>query len=168
MESVENAKENGIIEKTVDNNIGVPSEYKYTIKWQNRTIPAWKDGEGYRGPRTKQHNERVNNYELKINPNNNSFFLEHPNGKMVQFEDMKDGVVKDGKLVMKSNSIYFVKEKPAFLNIPILKQVKRQLEAANLVGYRVKWLVSNQKAVDQMRQLFNEKDLDIIVTYYPE
>ena len=55
-----------------------------------------------------------------------------------------------------------------FLIKNILKQANRQLEAANSVGYRVEWLVSNQKAVEQMIELFNEKNLDIIVTYYPE
>ena len=168
MESVENVDENGIIEETVDNDTGVPGEYTYEIVWQGRKVPARRDGKGHRGPRTKQHNERVNNYELKLNPDNESYFLDHPDGKTVQFENMKNGIVQDCKLVMDKHSIYYVKEKIPVLNKKILKQAIRQLEAANSVGYKVEWLVSDQKAVDQMIELFNENDLDIIVTYYPE
>ena len=168
MESVENVDENGIIEETVDNDTGVPGEYTYEIVWQGRKVPARRDGKGHRGPRTKQHKERVNNYELKLNPDNESYFLDHPDGKTVQFENMKNGIVQDCKLVMDKHSIYYVKEKIPVLNKKILKQAIRQLEAANSVGYKVEWLVSDQKAVDQMIELFNENDLDIIVTYYPE
>ena len=168
MESVENVDENGIIEETVDNDTGVPGEYTYEIVWQGRKVPARRDGKGHRGPRTKQHKERVNNYELKLNPDNESYFLDHPDGKTVQFENMKNGIVQDCKLVMDKHSIYYVKEKIPVLNKKILKQAIRQLEAANSVGYKVEWLVSDQKAVDQMIELFNENNLDIIVTYYPE
>ena len=167
-ENVENINENGIIEETVDNDLGVPGEYTYEIVWQGRKVPARRDGKGHRGPRTKQHNERVNNYELKLNPDNESYFLDHPDGNTVQFENMKNGIVQDCKLVMDKYSIYYVKEKISVLNKNILKQANRQLEAANSVGYKVEWLVSDQKAVDQMIELFNENNLDIIVTYYPE
>ncbi len=168
LENIENYDESGIIEETVDNDTGVPGEYNYKIIWQNRNIPARKDGKGHRAPRTKQHNERVDKYELKINPDNESYHLDRPNGKTIQFENMRNGIVQDGKLVMNKNSIYYVKEKIPVLNLNILKQARRQLEAANLVGYKVEWLVSDKKAVEQIRQLFNENNLDIIVTYYPE
>lgn len=95
-------------------------------------------------------------------------FLIHPDGKPVRFENMKNGIVQDCKLVMNKNSIYFVKEKIPILNKNILQQAKRQLEAANFVGYKVQWLVSHEKAVEQIKQLFYGNNLDITVTYYPE
>lgn len=168
VESVENTQGNGIIEKTAENDIGVPGEYPDSIVWQRRKVPARKFGKGYFGARTKQHDSRVDSYELKLNPNNESYFLIHLDGNPVQFENMKNGVVQDCKLVMGKNSIYYVKEKIPILNKNILQQAKRQLEAANLVGYRVEWLVSDKRAVEQMKQLFYENNLDIIVTYYPE
>ncbi len=166
-ESVENAEKNGIIEKIVDDT-GVPGEYTSSIVWQRRNVPARKVGKGYFGKRTKQYDSRVDSYELKLNPNDESYFLIHADGKPVQFENMKNGVVQDCKLVRGNNSIYYVKEKIPILNKNILQQAKRQSEAANLVGYRVEWLLSDKRAVDQMKQLFYENNLDIIVTYYPE
>ena len=168
LENVENFNESSIIKETVDNDTGVPGEYTDEIVWQHRKVPVRKSGEGYRGKRTRQHNQRVDAYELKVNPDDESYFLIHPDGIPVQFENMNNGIVQDCKLVMSKNSIYYVKEKIPVLNLNILKQARRQLEAANLVGYKVEWLISDQKAVEQMRQLFNENNLDIIVTFYPE
>ena len=38
---------------------------------------------GFFGRRTKQADTRVDAYELKINPNNESFYLPHPDGGFV-------------------------------------------------------------------------------------
>lgn len=50
----------------------------------------------------------------------------------------------------------------------VLKVTNRQIDAANLAGYKVKWLVSDEIAVKQLTEFFEEHNVDIIVTYYPE
>lgn len=52
------------------------------IKWGIRGIDARPDGKGFWGQRIKQNNSRVDGYELKINPQNESYYLPHPEGGM--------------------------------------------------------------------------------------
>ena len=110
----------------------------------------------------------MDSFELKINPNNESFYLSHPNGGFVQFENMVGNTVQDGKLISKSKSFYHVDDMPGFASAVILKQANRQLEAANLAGYKVEWLVSEEKAAGQLRGLFNRNNIGISVRFYPE
>ncbi len=112
-------------------------EYNTKIKWGRGNIQARKEGKGYFGKRTVQHNPRVNNYELKINTNNESYYLQGSNGKYVQFENMVNGTVQDGKLVMSGKSYYHVDDMPGFAANGVLKQAYRQLDAANIAGYKV-------------------------------
>ncbi len=99
------------------------------------------------GRRTPQPNPRVNAYELKINPNNESIFLTHPNGGLVQFENLVGTtVVQDGKLVMSAKSAYHVADMPPFAAKAALAEARRQVEAASKVGLNVEWLVSDARA----------------------
>lgn len=69
------------------------TEAKYTtkIKWGINDIEARPLGNGFFGKRIPQKNIRVDDFELKINPNNESFYLPHPNGGYVQFENLAGG-----------------------------------------------------------------------------
>ena len=77
--------------------------------------------------------------------------------------------MKDGKLVMEQSSIYHVLDKPEFLREEsILKPALRQVEAAKSAGYKVEWLVSDQKAVDQLRLYFGSNKVEIVVSLLNE
>lgn len=90
------------------------SEAKYTtkIKWGINDIEARPFGKGFLGKRIPQKNTRVDDFELKINPNNESFYLPHPNGGYVQFENLAGDIVQDGKLIIKQKSFYYVEDLP--------------------------------------------------------
>ena len=137
LEGVENAGENGIIEKTEDNDNGVPDEYTDEIAWLiHKHVLVRKFGKGYFGKKIKQHISRVDNYELKINPNNESYYLQHPDGRYVQFENMVDNVLQDGKCILnKKRSFYHVYDRGYIAQKRVLEQANRQIEAANAVGY---------------------------------
>jgi hypothetical protein len=149
-----------------NNDVGT---YTTKIKWGVLDIDVRPFGKGYWGKRVSQTNPRVDMYELKINPNNESFYLPHPDGGFVQFENVVNTTVQDGKLIMDKSSIYYVAEKPDFLNISsVLEPAQRQLSAAKSVGYKVEWLVSDEKAVQQLTQYFKDKNIDITVKLLKE
>lgn len=81
---------------------------KYTtiIKWGIHEIDARPFGKGYLVKRIKQTDPRVDTFEMKINPHNESFYLPHPEGGFVQFENILTGAAQDGKLIMKPKSLY--------------------------------------------------------------
>jgi len=37
-----------------------------------------------------------------------------------------------------------------------------------LAGYKVEWLVSGKKAINQLEALFHNNNMDIKIKYYPE
>jgi Domain of unknown function (DUF4157) len=121
------------------------------------------------GRRTVQGNARVNAYELKINPNNESFFLPHPKGGLVQFENVVGtSLVQDGKLVMQTRSIYHVADMPPFAAKQVLEEAGRQVAAAQQAGLKVEWLVSEARAEQQLTALFQKNNIPITVSLYPE
>ena len=143
--------------------------YNEKIKWGGGNIEVRPDGAGFWGKRTTQSNSRVNSYELKVNPNNESYFLKHPDGRYVQFENLKGRKVQDGKLVMQvNNSIYRVYDKPEFLRRNILNEAKKQFEAAKYNKMEVEWLISDKDALSQLKRFFKENGVDIKLTYLPE
>jgi 3'-phosphoadenosine 5'-phosphosulfate sulfotransferase len=84
----------------------------------------------YWGRRVAQKNPRVDAYELKINPNNESYFLAKSAGKFVQFEGITGNALQDGKLVMtKECSIHHVYDKP-YAQASIIKEATSQTQAA--------------------------------------
>ena len=168
LESVENYDESDIIEE--NNDTGVPGEYNEEIVWGIiKHHPVRRFGKGYYGKRVKQHNTRVDNYELKINPNNESYYLQHPDGRYVQFENMVNNVLQDGKCILnKKRSFYHVYDYGYIAQKRVLEQANRQIETANAFGYKVEWLVSDEKAVEQISRLFKENNINIIVKFYPE
>ena len=143
-------------------------QYTETIRWGINDIEARPYGEGYFGERVQQTDPRVDAYELKINPNNESFYLKHPDGGYVQFENVVDNVAQDGKLVMQQRSFYKVDELPEFAKNKVINEATRQLAATDIVGYQVEWLVSNEDAVEQLAKLFKEKNINIVIKYFPE
>ncbi|WP_159433225.1 hypothetical protein [Clostridium cavendishii] len=44
----------------------------------------------------------------------------------------------------------------------------RQIESSSVAGYKVEWLVSDEKAVEQLTRLFKKENIDITVRYYLE
>jgi len=138
--------------------------YTTKIKWGIQDINARPFEKGYWGKRIPQSEPRIDAYELKINPNNESFYVKNSEGSFVQFENIVDKTLQDGKLGMDKSSIYHVLDKPEFLRIEsILKPAQRQVSVAKEVGYTVEWLVSDQKAVDQLTQYFIDNNIGIVV-----
>ncbi|WP_369899694.1 hypothetical protein [Bacillus manliponensis] len=144
------------------------SKYTTKIKWGINDIEARPYGKGYWGKRIPQKNPRVDEFELKINPSDESFYLPHPKGGFVQFENLAGDVVQDGKLIIKQKSFYHVEEMPKFAQDKVIQEALRQIDAAKVAEYKVEWLVSEEKAVEQLKRLFKEMDIDIEVKYYPE
>jgi hypothetical protein len=146
-----------------------PGEYSQKIQWGiYDDIDVRPEGKGYFGTRIPQSNPRVDAYELKINPNNESYYLPHPDGGYVQFENMVNDVAQDGKLIIKQGSFYHVNDLPKFAENRVLFEAERQVEAAMNAGYTVEWLVSDPKAVIQLTELFQEYNINIVVTFFPE
>ncbi len=147
---------------------GNVGQYTQKIKWGIQDVEVRPAGKGFFGQRTQQINPRVDAYELKINPNNESYYLKSPAGGYVQYENMVNDVVMDGKLVIQQKSFYHVNDLPDFARNKVLQEAMRQVEAANNVGYTVEWLVSDPKAVAQLTDFFKSKNINIVVKYFPE
>ncbi|MEQ7054712.1 hypothetical protein ABN764_29185, partial [Paenibacillaceae sp. P-4] len=143
-------------------------KYNTKIRWGIHEINAREHGKGFFGERITQSNSRVDDFELKINPNNESYYLSHPKGGYVQFENLVGDVLQDGKLIIKPKSFYHVDELPEFAKNKVVQEALRQQESAFAPGYKVEWLVSDKKAVEQLTNLFKSKKIDIAVKYYPE
>jgi hypothetical protein len=159
-----------IAEKLGENIKKVKKVYTTTINWRNLTIEARPFGKGYFGKRVPQPDPRVDAFELKINPDNESFYLWNSNEeRFVQFENISENMLQDGKCVLNpDNSIYRVYDKPEFLRKNILDEAKIQIETAQLNDLKVEWLVSDEIAVEQLQRFFKENNLDIIVKYLAE
>lgn len=76
--------------------------------------------------------------------------------------------MQDGKLIIKPKSFYHVDELPEFAKNKVVQEALRQQEAAVTAGYKVEWLVSDEKAVEQLTNLFNSRKIDIDVRFFPE
>jgi len=50
----------------------------------------------------------------------------------------------------------------------ILEPATRQLAAAQAAGYKVEWLVSDEKAVQQLTEYFKSKSINIVVKLLKE
>ena len=69
---------------------------------------------------------------------------------------------------MKERSIYHIEDMPAFAKTKVLAEARRQVAAAQKAGYKVEWLVSDNKAMVQLKQLFQQEGVAITVKYLPE
>jgi hypothetical protein len=96
-----------------------------------------------------------------------SYYLPHPSGGYVQFENLVDATLQDGKLVRSAQSFYRVADLPAFAQQSVLNEATRQLEAASANGLQVQWLVSDEQAVTQLQTLFENNSVNITVTHLP-
>ncbi|TVX95101.1 hypothetical protein FPZ45_24165 [Cohnella terricola] len=115
--------------------IGEVGKYDTKIKWGINDINARPYGKGFFGERIPQSNPRVDGYELKINPNNESYYLPHPNGGYVQFENLAGNVLQDGKHIIKPKSFYHVDDLPQYAKDKVLQEALRQQESALAAGY---------------------------------
>jgi RHS repeat-associated protein len=147
---------------------GQVGRYTTKIQWGVLEIEARPAGPGYWGKRVPQ-GPRVDAYELKINPNNESYYLPHPEGGYVQFENFTGTSLEDGKLtVTADSSLYRVNDRPAFAQELVMKTARRQIEAASPHGLQVEWLAADEEATAQLTALFKEKGINIKVTHLPE
>lgn len=147
--------------------------YDTEIRWGAQKIEARAFGAGYWGKRIPQHKPRVDAYELKINPNNESYYVPSPDGGFVQFENLVGDTVQDGKLVEKTGSSWYRPSQLATRMQPIaqgkiLAEARRQIEAARAHQLEVEWLVSDQAVVDEMTELFQTENVNIRVTFLAE
>jgi hypothetical protein len=165
-----NPQELGKLKEAWEKGLLAAKEGHYTtkIKWGVLDIEARPFGKGYWGKRVKQTDARVDSFELKINPNNESFYVRHPDGGFVQFENIFMDALQDGKLIMKPKSFYHIYDLPPFARSKVLEEAQRQLAAAKYTGYRVEWLISEQNAATQLKRFFKESNIDINVVYFPE
>jgi hypothetical protein len=150
------------------NGAGDVGQYTQKIKWGIQDVEVRPVGKGFFGQRTQQINPRVDAYELKINPNNESYYLKSLTGGYVQYENMVNDVVMDGKLVIQQKSFYHINNLPDFARNKVLQEATMQVEAANNVGYAVEWLISDPIAVAQLADFFKSKNINIVVKYFPE
>ncbi len=101
------------IKSTNINKLSKAGVYTEKIKWGIQEIEVRPDGKGFWGKRTPQNNPRVDAFERKINPNNESYYVKSPKGGYIQFENISQSALQDGKLVMQADkSIYKVYDKP--------------------------------------------------------
>ncbi|AKJ30912.1 hypothetical protein AAW51_4221 [Caldimonas brevitalea] len=143
--------------------------YTGRIRWGIRDVDVREAPPGYWGQRFPLTDPDADAYERQINPNNESYYLPHPNGGYVQFENLAGDTLQDGKLVTSPSSIYYVADKPEFLNKNILAEANRQVEAARAANLQVEWLVSDERAAAQLQALFQSQPqpIPITVTYLP-
>lgn len=83
--------------------------------------------------------------------------------------DTKTGTLLDAKNYTEIN--IFAQDNPnprvlEFIRNSTLTEARRQIDAAH--GMPIEWHVSNQKAVNELRNLFQDADLDIKVAYTPD
>lgn len=142
--------------------------YPKKIKWGIHEIDVRPEGKGFWGKRIKQADPRVEAFELKINPNNESYYLPHPQGGYVQFENMINSTVQDGKLILNKKSFYHVDDMPDFAKNKILQEAQRQIDSAILANYKVEWLISDKSAVEQLKKLFEKNNIKIEIKFFPE
>lgn len=150
-----------IVERTIKNY----KSYDCEIRWRSQPIKARAEGKGYWGERTIQDDMLEDMYELKINPNDESFYLSSSTQSMAQFENFSNGVLQDAKRIKSDKSFYHVEDMPGFAKTKVLAEAQRQLDVADYNGYTLEWIVSDQKAVEQLTRLFQSNNLNITVKY---
>ena len=143
--------------------------YTTKIQWGIRTIEARPYGPGFWGKRTPQSDPLVDAYELQINPNNESFYLPHPDGTNAQFENLVGNTLQDGKRVINTKSTWYRVEDMEKRGITrareeALEQARWQLKAAQKAGLNVEWLISEPEAKAQLQRLFDKEGIPIKLT----
>ena len=143
--------------------------YTHTIKWgrDNQIVRVRAAGPGLWGNRVTQTDPAVDAYELKVNPNNESYFLPTLDGKYVQFENATDNTVQDAKLASDPRLSWYrdFARLPGFARAGILENARRQLDAAALAGMKLEWLVSDNAAARNLDALFRSEGLRVKVTH---
>lgn len=148
---------------------GEAGSYPMNIKQNTQTLPARRQGPGFWTPRMRQSDPAVDAYERKINPNNESYYVPLTDGSYMQFENATGRTVQDGKLVSDPvSSFYRDLDRLPFARANIIKTASQQVKAASRYGLSVEWLVSEQPTVAKLRALFEEQNIPVKVTYFPQ
>lgn len=147
--------------------------YDIIIRWGILDIDARASGVGYWDRRTPQNNQRVEAYELKINPNNESYYLPSPEGGFVQFENLIGNTVQDGKLILNPGSSWYCPSQlpermQSVARGNVLAEAGRQIAAAHLHSLEVEWLMSDQTAIDEIRDLFRVESINVRLRFLAE
>jgi hypothetical protein len=167
-----------------------PGEYDIEIDWDLHKrratgdkgmgpIRARKDadGPGWWGERIEQkHRPNADAYERKVNPNNESYYVDHPNGRKVQFENLEGEHLVDAKHVDRKPSAYTPRDMP-YAKDSLRQEAQDQVRAAKYNGKKVKWKVSDSDAADQLKEFFatdpemtrffREEGMSIDVEHFP-
>ena len=150
-------------------NANEPGSYPMNIKQNSQTLPARREGPGFWTRRMRQSNPAVDAYERKINPNSESYYVPLTDGSYMQFENANGRTVQDGKLVSDPvSSFYRDFDRMPFAQASIIKTASQQVKAASRYGLSVEWLVSEQPTVAKLRALFEEQNIPVKVTYFPQ
>lgn len=134
----------------------------------DETIEERADGMGFWNSNKTQKNSRAHDFTIKINPNNESYYLEHPKGGFIKFDNKVNSILQSGKLVISQKSFFYVNNQPDFVSSQILQEAKRQIDVATLYGYEVEWLVSDEVVVIQLNRLFKCNKISVNVKFFPE
>jgi len=134
----------------------------------NESIEERPDGKGFWNGNIPSKDSRSHDFMLKINPNNESYYLEHPSGGYIQFDNKIDLTLQSGKFVVDQNSMFYVEEQSAFVKDKLLNEARRQNDTAILAGFKVEWLISDEKAVNQLNNFFTNNSIQIDVKLFPE
>lgn len=134
----------------------------------DETVEERYDGNGFWNRNKKHKNIRANNFYIKLNHNNESYYLEYPDGGHIRFDNKSDLILQSGKLITNPHSIYFIDKQPEIIISRILKEAERQIQVAILNGFKVEWLVSDEDAVSQLQNLFLSRNVSVSVKFIPE
>lgn len=134
----------------------------------DETVEEWSDGIGFWNRNKKHKNVRVGNFIYKINNNNESYFLEHPDGGYIRFDNKLESILQSGKLITSPYSFFFVDKQPEILVSQILKEAERQTQVSVLHGFKLEWLVSDEQAGNQLQRLFISRNISVNIKFFPE
>lgn len=132
------------------------------------TVEERTDGVGFWNKNKQQMNSRVHNFNLKINPNDESYYLEHPKGGYIRYNNKSHITLQVGKLIMSQKSLYYVDNQSDYVRSRILEEADRQIYTATLYGYKVEWLVSSEEAANQLKKMFKNNNILIKVSFFSE
>lgn len=126
------------------------------------------DGIGFWNRNKQQENKRVHEFTLRVNPNNKSYYLEHPKGGYIKFDNKLNSTLQSGKLIIGSKSFFHAKNQLDFAVCKIIQEAERQTDVATLYGYEVEWLVTDDTIATQLNQLFKRNNISINAKFFPE
>lgn len=134
----------------------------------DETVEERSDGIGFWNKNKQCKNIRIYNFFLKINNKNESYYLEHPDGGYIKFDNKSDLILQSGILITSSQSFFYVDKQPNILISRIVEEAERQTQVAMLHGFKVEWLVSKEEVVSQLQRLFVSVNIPVNVKFFSE